>query len=110
MYLAGMQQRALADSVVWFPDIHSRGDWEQILHFTLGLAGETGELVNIIKKANRTSSPYQYLSGCVGDLEQEMADVLIYLMNLAESLGLDLEKSVNAKREVLKARWGTTGE
>ena len=68
MYLAGMQERALADSVKWFPRIHSGEPWAPIVHFTLGLAGEVGELVNLIKKANRSTNPFQYVRVLDGDV------------------------------------------
>lgn len=102
MNLDQLQQRAWADSRAWFPSVH-RTDHDAMVHFALGIAGEVGELVNLIKKINRSSTT---VANVYTELCHEVADVLIYLCDLAEVLNIDLESAVNEKRQVLIERWG----
>jgi NTP pyrophosphatase (non-canonical NTP hydrolase) len=100
--LPEIQTRALADSRHWFPDVH-RTDHDAIVHFSLGIAGEVGELVNLVKKVNRGSITFEQVRTM---MTHEMADVLIYLCDIAETLGIDLATAVEEKREILIERWG----
>lgn len=103
--LKQLQQRALADSKGWFPAVHFT-QHDAMVHFALGIAGEVGELVNIIKKINRRSTT---LADNRDELELEMADIQIYLCDLAETAGVDLERAVERKRAILIERWGLPG-
>lgn len=100
--LNSIQQTALRDSKAWFPDVH-RTDHDAIVHFALGIAGEVGELVNLVKKVNRGSTTYTTEHT---NLRNEMADVLIYLCDMAETLHIDLDEAVRLKRLILVKRWG----
>lgn len=102
MSLRLLQIRSLRDSRAWFPDVH-RTDHDAVVHFALGIAGEVGELVNIVKKVNRGSERYVDV---MDELSNEMADVLIYLCDMAETLNIDLEQAVDDKRAILVERWG----
>ena len=63
------------------------------------LAGETGELCNLLKKLRRGDQP------SIADIEDEVADVLIYLDLLAARLGIDVAKAVTRKfNQVSRAR------
>lgn len=85
--------QCLADSERWFGDTagHDLG------HHALALAGEVGEFANIVKKIQRGS-----LS--IGDpkvrhhMATELADVYVYLLNLAGMLKIDLEKAYELVR------------
>lgn len=101
-HLEDIQRRALADSKAWFPDVH-RSDHHAVVHFALGIAGEVGELVNLVKKVNRGSTTF---ADEMVKIQHEAADVLIYLMDIAETLGIDLAAAVEAKRAILIERWG----
>jgi len=68
-----------------------------LFNWALGLCGETGEVVEIIKKATFHGYPLD-----VEKLEDELGDVLWYVTNLADSLGLDLGKI--AEKNVAKLR------
>ena len=107
MNLAALQQRAIQDSRAWFPAVHE-SQRSAVIHFGLGIAGEVGELVNLIKKANREAT-WNVLDG--GDkwrtaLAHEAADVAIYLMDICSELGIDLSDAIEAKRSILIERWG----
>jgi len=60
----------------------------------IGLTGEVGEFANVLKKLIRHGE-----SGVVADedlwngLREELTDVFIYLLKLADLLGMNLEKS-----------------
>lgn len=57
-----------------------------VLYTALGLAGESGEVAEKVKKYIREGDE-QYLD----DLEDELGDVLWYLARLADELDLDLD-------------------
>ncbi len=63
-------------------------------HNVLALAGEVGELANIVKKLERGDlsfeEVYQHLPG-------ELADILIYVLKLSYQSGVDLESAFLAK-------------
>jgi NTP pyrophosphatase (non-canonical NTP hydrolase) len=70
---------------------------------TLGLAGESGEVAEKIKKVIRDGN------GVVSDekkeeLSKELGDVLWYVANLAEELGLELEFIAQRNLEKLRSR------
>lgn len=101
----------LADSRAWFgkAEVH----WNEVTHFALGLGGETGEVLDVIKKADvcggefadscEFHAPGKHTREALAD---EMADVLTYLLALAASLDVDLLGAYRAKRAVNVGRWG----
>jgi NTP pyrophosphatase (non-canonical NTP hydrolase) len=117
--LPGITEQALGNSRRWFPELHARGLAEQIIHQTLGLAGEAGEVANVVKKANRagwqtkgirigTSEvvPHYEIVSIDNDAADELADVLTYLLNLAGLLGVDLVEAFHRKQAICEERWG----
>jgi len=103
MNLPELQERAIADSRFWFPDVHATTQ-TAVVHFGLGIAGEVGELVNFIKKWNRGSITLEKLQE---EAALEAADVAIYLMDICAELGIDLGQAIEIKRRVLVNRWGS---
>lgn len=89
-----LSQQALQDGERWFGDSHCA---YSIPHHTLALAGEVGELANIVKKVERGS-----LSGndphVRYNMQMELVDVYTYLLNLAGLMNIDLEKGYELKR------------
>ncbi len=70
---------------------------------TLGLAGEAGEVANIVKKIQRD------FKGVITDeirhkLKDELGDVLWYISACADELGLTLEEIAQFNMEKLAAR------
>jgi NTP pyrophosphatase (non-canonical NTP hydrolase) len=71
-----------------------------ILNGALGLAGETGEVVDLIKK--------HYFQGHELDISKliiELGDVCWYIATLAHGLGVDLETIMIYNIEKLKKRY-----
>jgi NTP pyrophosphatase (non-canonical NTP hydrolase) len=74
-------------------------DWEQFhspKNLAMALAAETGELVELFQwlSEEQSASPDPVRKQRVGE---EMADLLIYLVRLADRLDLDLEQAVQDK-------------
>ena len=73
---------------------------EPIIGFALGLAGETGEVVDDIKK--------QYFHGRNIDVQhtlEELGDVMWYVVNIANQMGASLEEILDANAEKLRKRY-----
>lgn len=116
MNIDEMPAKTIADSRFWFPAIHDRQmvdslDMGALMHFALGIAGEVGELVNVIKKMNRdqlsgldTSETKRFLQHQA--LSNECADVLIYLMDIMAVLNIVPSEAYQTKHKELVARWG----
>jgi NTP pyrophosphatase (non-canonical NTP hydrolase) len=68
-------------------------DWEQFhtpKNLAMALSGEVGELVEIFQWLTPDEAAAVMESARAGDVEDELADVCIYLLRLADVLGLDL--------------------
>jgi len=76
-------------------------DWVQFhnpKNLVMALAAETGELLEIFQWLNEEQSCEVVRSG--DDMEavcQEMADIFIYLLRLADTLNVDVEEEVRKK-------------
>jgi NTP pyrophosphatase (non-canonical NTP hydrolase) len=68
----------------------------------LGIAGEVGEFVNLVKKFNRSDTGLIDRQAA----SQELADIAIYLLDICHTLDIDLEEAIEMKRKILIARWG----
>lgn len=79
---------------------HKLTHQEHLGNAACGLAGEAGEVVDIIKK-----HLYQEKSLDLGDLKKEMGDVLWYMSYLALTLGVDLNSVIQGNIEKLTARY-----
>jgi len=64
------------------------------------LAGETGEVCNLIKKFERDNKDISK------DLPYELADVFIYTELTAQFFNIDLEKAILEKLEIIQYRTG----
>jgi NTP pyrophosphatase (non-canonical NTP hydrolase) len=74
---------------------HERS-WEQFhtpKNLTAAIAGEAGELAAVLQWATADEDLAQYME-C---LEEEVADVLIYLVRLCDVAGIDLIDAANTK-------------
>ncbi|MFE7927520.1 nucleotide pyrophosphohydrolase [Streptomyces sp. NPDC057456] len=89
-------QRALADFA-------AEREWEQFhtpKNLVMALAGESGELVEIFQWLTpEQSDRVMQDGGRAVQVREEMADVLAYLLRLADVLDVDLEQALTEKIE-----------
>jgi NTP pyrophosphatase (non-canonical NTP hydrolase) len=88
--------------------IHFRDarNWKQFhtpRNLVLALVGEVGEVASILQWKSDDELPGSHKN----ELEQELADVLSYLLLLAESLQIDLERAIIEKIEANEIRYPT---
>jgi NTP pyrophosphatase (non-canonical NTP hydrolase) len=83
-------QQCAEDSESWFP-AHSN----DVGFLSLAMAGEVGELANLVKKVVRGSHAEADL---LPQMQEELVDVFIYLCNLAYVLDVDLIEAYRVKR------------
>lgn len=126
--LQALAAESLADSAAWFPGLHEGSRASLVNHFVLGIGGEAGEVLDVWKKADacradllhstRLLEPDEHL-GLVPScevhaegkhsrraLEDELADLFTYMLNLAALLEIDLVAAKARKRAELIERWG----
>lgn len=83
--------------------LYSGDDFMDLLHWTLGVGGEAGEITEKVKKIVRDKK------GVVSqadreDLMKEIGDVLWYLALLAKHLGYSLDEVASQNLAKLKSR------
>lgn len=79
-----------------------------VIYPTLGLAGETGEAVDIIKKTIRYGDDPKVLGKREVPMKLELGDVLWYWCNLVQDLGYDHEEILQMNYDKLRERYKIT--
>ena len=77
-----------------------------VIYPALGLAGETGEAVDIIKKTIRHGSDPKDLGKREEAMKLELGDVMWYWCNLVIDLGFDPEDIFKKNYDKLRERYG----
>jgi NTP pyrophosphatase (non-canonical NTP hydrolase) len=101
MNLEDMIKQCAEDSVRWFPG------FQNLPLVTLAMAGEVGEVANLVKKVARGSHTVEQVREA--GLEEEVVDVLIYLcglMGLKEFEQTNWQKVWDQKRAFNEVRFG----
>lgn len=101
MLLGDMIRDCVEDSARWFP-----GEAQGMPNLVLCLAGEVGEVANIVKKVVRGSLR---MEDAMETLPEEIIDVLIYLCNLMGHetfVDVNWQAIWNKKRAYNEARFG----
>ncbi|MEO1036987.1 MAG: nucleotide pyrophosphohydrolase [Pseudomonadota bacterium] len=84
-------------------------DWEQFhspKNLSMALAGEAGELLEVFQWLTQEQSRRESLdAGQISAATDELADVLIYALRLADKLEIDIEAAVNTKIAKNAARY-----
>jgi NTP pyrophosphatase (non-canonical NTP hydrolase) len=88
------------DSFEWFPQVANN-----LVHQTLAMAGEVGEVANIVKKLERGDLNLRDASTKIA-LVNELTDTYIYLLNIAGMLNLDLSRTFYQIRSKNSIRFG----
>jgi NTP pyrophosphatase (non-canonical NTP hydrolase) len=92
------------DSHRWFPKTA-----DDLGFMTLAMVGEAGEVANVVKKILRGSLSLKDAK-TKNELTMEIADVFIYLMDLCDMLGIDIEKAYSIKRIENEQRFGAAAQ
>lgn len=79
------------------------GACKKIIYPTLGIAGESGEVAEKVKKVLRDEAGHFSIKQKIL-IMQEIGDVLWYCNALAHDLGYDLEKAMELNIEKLESR------
>ena len=75
---------------------------QTVLMKTLMLGEEMGELFKAIRK--QQAIKIDHASAKVGDIDEELADMFIFLCSIANRYGIDLEEAFRKKEEINKKR------
>lgn len=107
--LVEMQTAFSREKFPTFWDIKTEQDLALRLEYlTNALAGEVGEVANLVKKVVRSvvyGRGDLRLDDVRQELAEEIADVFTYLLTIAGLLGLDLEKTYLQKLEKNRKRF-----
>lgn len=111
----GHEERSSLSLKTWQDQLRrfaAERDWEQFhtpKNLTAALSVEASELLEIFQWMTAVESLSVMDTERAEDVRDEMADVLIYLMRLADVLDVDLENVVATKMERNAARFPVTG-
>jgi len=100
MYLNKYQEEATRTARN-FEDVEMGPTKLALANWALGLAGEAGEAAELVKKHVFHGHELD-----LAEVRKELGDVLWYIANLAETVGLEMEDIAKANIEKLKARYG----
>lgn len=87
-------------STAQYSDFFKSAPW---VYLALGLAGEAGEVVDKLKKVGRNNNGV-FTDEAKLELQKEFGDVLWYLSQLCEELGLSLDEVARLNRAKLEDR------
>ena len=73
-----------------------------LLHMAVGAAGEAGELLDAIKKHTIYQKPLD-----VENVKEEAGDILFYLSNILQSVGLSFEEVLQHNIDKLSVRYSS---
>lgn len=85
---------------------HDR-DWDQFhspKNLAMALAAEAGELIEYFQWISESDS-YTLDASTKAQVEHEIADVMLYLIRLADRLDIDMAAAVNRKLEINEAKY-----
>ena len=84
-------------------------DWDKFhnpKNLVMALSGEVGELSDIFQWLSLEESEKENLSSAqLNDIEEELADVFLYLLRIADKLDINLENAALKKLEVNKEKY-----
>jgi len=95
-----VSDQALTDLTTQVREFAAARDWERFhtpKNLAMALAGEVGELLEIFQWLTPEQAVAVMDGDRADDVEDELADVVIYLVRLAEVLDIDLVAAARAK-------------
>ncbi len=78
-------------------------DWDQFhspKNLVMALTSEVGELTELFQWLTEGQSSIKDDSSKTDEIRQEIADIFIYLLRLADKLDIDIEEAVREKIEI----------
>jgi NTP pyrophosphatase (non-canonical NTP hydrolase) len=78
-------------------------DWDQFhspKNLVMALTSEVGELTELFQWLTEGQSSIKDDSSKTDEIQQEIADIFIYLLRLADKLDIDIEEAVREKIEI----------
>jgi len=102
MDLNELAHQCYNDNKAWFPE-----KADDLRHHVLGLAGESGEVANIVKKLDRGSTTLEEVRK---ELAEELIDVIIYTLSAVAIIGVDPNAIWELKRAKNKRRFAKVVE
>lgn len=95
--------------VIMLRQFASERDWDKFhnpKNLVMALSGEVGELSDIFQWLTLEESQKENLSSTqLNDVEEELADVFLYLLRIADKLDINLESAALKKLEVNKEKY-----
>ena len=73
-----------------------------LLHMAVGVSGEAGELLDAIKKHVVYQKPLD-----IENVKEELGDLLFYMSNLMQSVGLSFEEVLQHNMDKLSVRYSS---
>ena len=95
-----MNIKELQDKIDKFAD---ERDWNQFhspKNIVMALTSEVGELNELFQWLTEEQSLIKGDESKLNEVSQEIADIIIYLLKLADKLNIDIEQAVNDKMEI----------
>lgn len=88
--------------------VNEAADYQDAVYPVLGLAGEAGEFLELVKKAWREAGDEWWKVIDLEKAESELGDILWYLTRIADVLDLDLEgiATANVKKIMHRRKYG----
>lgn len=87
----------------------SERDWDKFhnpKNLVMALSGEVGELSDIFQWLTLEESQKGNLSSAqLNDVEEELADIFLYLLRIADKLDINLENAALKKLEINKEKY-----
>jgi dCTP diphosphatase len=95
---------AIRDRLRTFADARNWNQFHTPKNLSMAIAGETGELLAEFQWLTPEEST-KLTAEKLRDVEMEIADIAIYLVRLAEVLGLDIYEATMAKIAINESRF-----
>lgn len=107
--LVGAERRTLAELTEAVRDFGRERDWRQFhdpKSLALALVGEVGELAELLQWVPADRAAEIFAEGERHTrMAEELADVLVYLVTLADVVGVDLTAAAFAKLEAARSKF-----
>ena len=92
-----MDLNQIQDDLAKFAQDRDWGQFHSVRNLCLALVGEVGELAELLQWVDDNNISEFLAAGGCDRLGEELADVLFYLVRIADVAGVDLSSAVRAK-------------